>query len=98
MADERDDNVDDERRRDDEEPGQDEDVAEEQPEDQQLEASQSSQQAEYDRFADEVGSGRDDEGDYEEPAPELGSLHKDYSIPGVDSKESNPYRWHTGEK
>ena len=30
--------------------------------------------------------------------PELGQLHQDYIIPGVDSKESNPYRWHTGEK
>jgi phospholipid/cholesterol/gamma-HCH transport system ATP-binding protein len=38
------------------------------------------------------------DGAYDEPAPELGSLHKDYVIPGVDSKESNPYRWHTGEK
>ena len=36
--------------------------------------------------------------EYVEPAPELGNLHKDYSIPGVDAKESNPYRWHTGEK
>jgi len=40
----------------------------------------------------------DDDDDYVEPAPELGNLHKDYSIPGVDSSESNPYRWHTGEK
>jgi phospholipid/cholesterol/gamma-HCH transport system ATP-binding protein len=39
-----------------------------------------------------------DDGGYEEPAPELGNLHKDYVIPGVDPKESNPYRWHTGEK
>jgi phospholipid/cholesterol/gamma-HCH transport system ATP-binding protein len=39
-----------------------------------------------------------DEDRYEEPVPELGSLHKDYSIPGVDSSESNPYRWHTGKK
>jgi phospholipid/cholesterol/gamma-HCH transport system ATP-binding protein len=42
------------------------------------------------------GDGGD--GGYEEPAPELGKLHKDYVIPGVDPKESNPYRWHTGEK
>jgi len=35
---------------------------------------------------------------YEEPAPELGTLHRDYSIPGVDSREPNPYRWHTGKK
>ncbi len=82
----------------DEGPGVDEQVAAEQPAGDQVTA----QQAEYDRFADEVGTGgdpgADDPGDYEEPAPELGDLHKDYSIPGVDPRESNPYRWHTGEK
>jgi phospholipid/cholesterol/gamma-HCH transport system ATP-binding protein len=36
--------------------------------------------------------------DYEEPAPELGTLNRDYTIPGVTSEETNPYRWHTGEK
>ena len=35
---------------------------------------------------------------YEEPAPELGTLHRDYVIPGVDPSEANPYRWHTGQK
>jgi phospholipid/cholesterol/gamma-HCH transport system ATP-binding protein len=35
---------------------------------------------------------------YEEPAPELGRLNRDYSIPGVTSEESDPYRWHTGAK
>src|SRR5215216_6013343 len=40
---------------------------------------------------------RDDD-DYEEPAPELGRLNRDYTIPGVTTEESNPYRWHTGEK
>src|SRR3954449_9331358 len=40
---------------------------------------------------------RDDD-DYEEPAPELGRLNRDYTIPGVTTQESNPYRWHTGEK
>jgi phospholipid/cholesterol/gamma-HCH transport system ATP-binding protein len=70
----------------------DEAIAEEQPADEQV-----AQEQEYDRFAEDVG--RDDRGeDYDEPAPELGDLHRDYSIPGVDSKESNPYRWHTGEK
>jgi phospholipid/cholesterol/gamma-HCH transport system ATP-binding protein len=43
------------------------------------------------------GAGRDD-GSYEETAPELGELNRDYVIPGVDPSESNPYRWHTGEK
>jgi len=54
---------------------------------------------EAERRADEA-AGDDYPGgdDYEEPAPELGALHKDYVIPGVDSKEANPYRWHTGEK
>jgi phospholipid/cholesterol/gamma-HCH transport system ATP-binding protein len=78
----------------DNDPGTDEGVAEQQPADEQVTA----QQDEYERFADEAGAGGGDEGAYEEPAPELGSLHKDYSIPGVDSKESNPYRWHTGKK
>jgi len=40
----------------------------------------------------------DDDGGYQEPAPELGQLNRDYAIPGVSSEESNPYRWHTGEK
>src|SRR6185436_7619999 len=43
----------------------------------------------------------DPEGDgeaYREPAPELGTLNQDYVIPGVDSSETNPYRWHTGKK
>src|SRR5688500_17056922 len=39
-----------------------------------------------------------DEDVYVEPAPELGSLHKDYILPGVESDETNPYRWHTGQK
>jgi phospholipid/cholesterol/gamma-HCH transport system ATP-binding protein len=48
------------------------------------------------RFAEEIEGGGD--GEYDEPAPELGSLHRDYSIPGVNPSESNPYRWHTGAK
>jgi len=51
---------------------------------------------EQESFADEVAA--EPAGDYEEPVPELGSLHRDYTIPGVDSRESNPYRWHTGMK
>ena len=77
------------------EPGDDEEIAEEQPADRQLAHDQ---EDEYGRFADEAGSRGEDEDSYEEPAPELGDLHKDYTIPGVASKESNPYRWHTGEK
>ncbi len=41
--------------------------------------------------------GSDGEG-YVEPAPELGTLNKDYTIPGVDRSETDPYRWHTGTK
>src|SRR4051794_12141441 len=48
-------------------------------------------------FADEPAP-TDGGGDYEEPAPELGRLNRDYTIPGVTSEETNPYRWHTGEK
>jgi len=36
--------------------------------------------------------------DYQETAPELGVLNRDYAIPGVDPSETNPYRWHTGQK
>jgi phospholipid/cholesterol/gamma-HCH transport system ATP-binding protein len=36
--------------------------------------------------------------DYVEPAPELGKLNQDYTIPGVERSETNPYRWHTGTK
>jgi phospholipid/cholesterol/gamma-HCH transport system ATP-binding protein len=48
-------------------------------------------------YRDEPAPPDDDRG-YEEPAPELGQLNRDYTIPGVTSEESNPYRWHTGEK
>ncbi len=41
---------------------------------------------------------RREESTYHEPAPELGTLNQDYVIPGVDPSESDPYRWHTGEK
>src|SRR6476660_3748762 len=39
-----------------------------------------------------------DVGSYVEPAPELGKLNQDYTIPGVDRSETDPYRWHTGTK
>ena len=38
------------------------------------------------------------EDSYEEPVPELGTLHQDYSLPGVESGDNNPYKWHTGQK
>jgi phospholipid/cholesterol/gamma-HCH transport system ATP-binding protein len=61
---------------------------------------------EQSRFAEELDRGGGEvayergggDGAYEEPAPELGTLHRDYSIPGVNPSEPNPYRWHTGEK
>jgi phospholipid/cholesterol/gamma-HCH transport system ATP-binding protein len=43
-------------------------------------------------------AGGDGAGTFREPAPELGQLNRDYVIPGVDASETNPYRWHTGEK
>src|SRR5918996_661617 len=33
-----------------------------------------------------------------EPAPEMGVLHQDYILPGVDPGEADPYKWHTGTK
>jgi phospholipid/cholesterol/gamma-HCH transport system ATP-binding protein len=52
-------------------------------------------QAEFERFAAEQEHETEP---YEEPAPDLGTLHKDYILPGVDPGEQNPYKWHTGEK
>ena len=71
------------------------------------EAPQDAEETAYDDEASPDDDGRewrdegppaDDDGGYEEPAPELGQLNRDYAIPGVSSEESNPYRWHTGEK
>lgn len=31
-------------------------------------------------------------------APELGKLNVDYTIPGVERDDADPYRWHTGER
>jgi phospholipid/cholesterol/gamma-HCH transport system ATP-binding protein len=75
-------------------PGTDETVAPGQPAGEQV----SAQEQEYGRFADEAGGSPAGAEVYEEPAPELGSLHKDYTIPGVDPREADPYRWHTGAK
>src|SRR5215207_9263293 len=74
------------------EPGTEERLAEEQPREDQL-------ASDHDRFAGEVG-GREEGEDtrYDDPAPELGNLHRDYSIPGVGSQEADPYRLHTGKK
>src|SRR5215210_815697 len=67
-------------------------------------------QTREDQTRDDHASEEDEQGDqeptpeerkeagYEEPAPELGTLNRDYVLPGVTSDEANPYRWHTGEK
>jgi phospholipid/cholesterol/gamma-HCH transport system ATP-binding protein len=55
------------------------------------------QEAEARSYGDDASRDERDSG-YDEPAPELGQLNRDYIIPGVSSEESNPYRWHTGEK
>jgi phospholipid/cholesterol/gamma-HCH transport system ATP-binding protein len=69
------------------------------PTEAQSEQDQGDFEAPQEDFAPPQPDGQDEHGeDYQEPAPELGALHKDYIIPGVDSKEANPYRWHTGEK
>jgi len=44
--------------------------------------------------AEDVPSSRDPDA----AAPELGRLNKDYTIPGVEPDDTDPYRWHTGEK
>jgi phospholipid/cholesterol/gamma-HCH transport system ATP-binding protein len=36
--------------------------------------------------------------DPDSAAPELGKLNVDYTIPGVEPGDTNPYRWHTGKK
>jgi len=51
----------------------------------------------HDQEAEER-AGANGEGGYEEPAPELGTLHSDYILPGVAPGENDPYKWHTGEK
>jgi phospholipid/cholesterol/gamma-HCH transport system ATP-binding protein len=37
-------------------------------------------------------------GDPDSAAPELGKLNVDYTIPGVEVGDIDPYRWHTGKK
>jgi len=37
-------------------------------------------------------------GDPDSAAPELGRLNVDYTIPGVEPSDTDPYRWHTGKK
>jgi phospholipid/cholesterol/gamma-HCH transport system ATP-binding protein len=65
-------------------------------------AQDAPQEAEERSYEDDDAYGESappgDDSGYEEPAPELGQLNRDYIIPGVSSEESNPYRWHTGEK
>jgi phospholipid/cholesterol/gamma-HCH transport system ATP-binding protein len=44
------------------------------------------------------GSGAAANRDPDDAAPELGRLNKEYTIPGVESDDFDPYRWHTGSK
>jgi phospholipid/cholesterol/gamma-HCH transport system ATP-binding protein len=44
------------------------------------------------------GSGAPASRDPDAAAPELGRLNVDYTIPGVEPEDTDPYRWHTGEK
>ena len=80
----------------------DETTQPEQPQAPDADPGREAQRAEYESFADQVGAGGAGEPpgaeSYDEPAPQLGELHRDYTIPGVDSREANPYRWHTGKK
>jgi phospholipid/cholesterol/gamma-HCH transport system ATP-binding protein len=50
------------------------------------------------KFAAEVERGGDAAGDeYVEPIPGT-TLHKDYTVPGIEPDDPNPYEWHTGLK
>src|SRR5215207_938764 len=60
-------------------------------------ADAETQDVEEESYRDEPAP-PDDGVRYDEPAPELGQLNRDYTIPGVTSEEANPYRWHTGAK
>jgi phospholipid/cholesterol/gamma-HCH transport system ATP-binding protein len=51
-----------------------------------------------DERAPAQGSTEPTGGDPDSAAPELGKLNQDYTIPGVESDEKEPYKWHTGEK
>ena len=51
----------------------------------------------YDAEAD-GSAGRTTTSDPDSAAPELGRLNQDYTIPGVGHDDTDPYRWHTGEK
>jgi phospholipid/cholesterol/gamma-HCH transport system ATP-binding protein len=53
--------------------------------------------AEHARFAAEVAAGDEDGADYVEPIPGT-TLHKDYTVPGIEPDDPNPYKWHTGLK
>ncbi len=62
------------------------------------EVSSGGTDAPYDAREDRSLSGARASRDPDSAAPELGKLNKDYTIPGVDPNDTDPYRWHTGEK
>jgi phospholipid/cholesterol/gamma-HCH transport system ATP-binding protein len=53
--------------------------------------------AEHARFAAEVASTGEAAGEYVEPIAGT-TLHKDYTVPGIEADDLNPYAWHTGRK
>ncbi len=53
--------------------------------------------AEHARFAAEAGGGKPEATEYLEPIPGT-TLHKDYTVPGIEPDDANPYEWHTGTK
>jgi phospholipid/cholesterol/gamma-HCH transport system ATP-binding protein len=62
------------------------------------EVSSGGTDAPYDAREDRSLSGTQSTRDPDSAAPELGKLNVDYTIPGVDPDDTDPYRWHTGEK
>src|SRR5215210_1171394 len=75
-----------------------EDVAEEDTDEEDTDQEETDYREDTDYSDDGHDDASQDGGPYEEPAPELGQLHRDYVLPGVAPGEDNPYRWHTGEK
>jgi len=61
---------------------------------------QAAAETDVEAFADDVGNSSTlpEAEPYQELVPGLGKLNQDYIIPGVDSDETEPYRWHTGTK
>ncbi len=79
----------------------DEATADAAADDSHLAGSASDRDRDDDHEVDSDARGRSSDatgGDPDSAAPELGKLNQDYTIPGIDSDEQEPYKWHTGEK